>query len=285
MLVSMVARRIISGDRRRRMSVGVSIVICCIVENSSLVHPTPAAHSPCRQIHQPFVLMMSLGDETSSSSSAAAIPSERSQRKAAQRARKERTQIQANNNKATSQHPDAILKRHRQKDQQQSYGKNSRRKHNFAERANFLERSEKLNDEFNANLDGVRDNQLTNINIHPVENPYVRRTGDPNAEVAVVHPLHSQSVTKLEKSSTTEDVVKAIKRAQNYHDMHDIREIAHFLLEEVGEYFLAATLCLSSCGYHHPLLFSRIRWLYQISHSRTDIEDPSCHVSPLRRCT
>jgi hypothetical protein len=148
-----------------------------------------------------------------------------------------------------------------------------------------LEQSEKINDEFDANLDGVRDNKLTNINIHPVENPYGRKTDDSNAG-GVVHPLHSQLVAKLEKSSTTEDVVKAIKRAQNYHDMHDIREIAHFLLEEVGEYFFANTLCMPLYAYHHPLLFSRkFNWLYQTSHSRTDIEDPSCHVSPLRRCT
>jgi hypothetical protein len=178
--------------------------------------------------------MMSQDDETSSSPSAATTPSERSQRKAAERARKERTQIQANSNKATSQHPDAILKRHRLKEQQQSYGKNSRRKHNFAERANFLQQSEKINDEFDANLDAVRDNRLTNINIHPVENPYDQRAGDSNAGGAV-HPLHSMAVAKLDRSSTTEDVVTAIKRAQNYHDIHDIREIAHFLLEEVGE--------------------------------------------------
>lgn len=52
------------------------------------------------------------------------------------------------------------------------------------------------------------------------------------------HPLHSQAVKKLDISSTTADeVVKAIKRAQNLHDIHDIREIAHFLLEEVDMSF------------------------------------------------
>ena len=64
-----------------------------------------------------------------------------------------------------------------------------------------------------------------------VENPY-----DPTNGGAVVHPLHSTAVDKLDVSLTTaDDVVKAIKRAQNLHDLHDIREIAHFLLEEVGE--------------------------------------------------
>lgn len=37
--------------------------------------------------------------------------------------------------------------------------------------------------------------------------------------------------------TTAEDVVRAIKRAQNLHDLHDVREIAHFLLEEVGTLF------------------------------------------------
>ncbi|KAL3792203.1 hypothetical protein ACHAW5_004078 [Stephanodiscus triporus] len=248
MLVSMAAPRKINGDRRRRTSVGICIItIFCIGENSSLVHPTPVAHSSCCHNHRhaaltcggvssPFELMMSQDDETSSSPSAATTPSERSQRKAAQRARKERTQIQANSNKATSQHPDAVLKRHRLKEQQQSFVKNSRRKHNFAERANFLHQSEKINDEFDANLNAVRDNRLTNINIHPVENPYDQRTGDSN-DGGSVHPLHSMAVAKLDRSSTTEDVVTAIKRAQNYHDIHDIREIAHFLLEEVDVSF------------------------------------------------
>jgi len=152
--------------------------------------------------------------------------SKRSQRKAAKRAHKEEVQKWTNTNKANSQHPEAILKRERQRQPPQ---KNSRRKHNFADRAQFLQESENKNDEFDANLDGLRENQLTNTNIHPVENPY-----DHDGDGPVVHPLHSKAVDKLDVSSTTADeVVKAIKRAQNLHDIHDIREIAHFLLEEV----------------------------------------------------
>jgi hypothetical protein len=240
------APRNMSGDLRRRISVGIFIAICCIVENSSLVHPKPtscdlrrhAAALTCGGVSS-FVSMMSQDGEGSSSSSTASTPSERSQRKAAQRARKERTQTQANSNKSTSQHPDAVLKRHRQKEQQRAYGKNSRRRHNFEERSEFLQQSEKINDEFDTNLDGARVNQLTNM---AIEKHHGQRTGDSNPGEAVIHPLHSSAVTKLEKSSTTEDVVKAIKRAQNYHDMHDIREIAHFLLDEVGEYNIIRSL-------------------------------------------
>lgn len=247
----MTAPRKMSGDLRRRISVAIFIAICCIVENSSLVHPTPTAHSSCGHNRRAltcggissFVSMMSQDGEASSSSSAAAKPSERSQRKAAQRARKERTQTQTDSNKATSRHPDAILKRHRQKEQQQAYGKNSRRRHNFEERSEFLQQSEKSYDEFDTNLDGARVNQLTNM---AIDKHHGQGTGTANPGEAVIHPLHSSVVTKLEKSSTTEDVVRAIKRAQNYHDMHDIREIANFLLDEVGEYFIRPLVAAQS---------------------------------------
>ncbi len=177
---------------------------------------------------------MSASDELSPSSKDSATNplSERSQRKAAQRARKQINQGQVKINKSTSQHPDAIIKRKIQKEQRQSSGAGTtRRKHNFSQRANFLHESEMPNDDFDFDLDGLRGNQLTNTNIHPVENPYDHTNNHP-----VVHPLHSTRVEKLDTLTTTaDDVVMAIKRAQNYHDMHDIREIAHFLLEEVGE--------------------------------------------------
>jgi len=158
-------------------------------------------------------------------------PSKRSQRKASQRARKQR-QRGPTGNKATSQHPEAVLKRQLRKGPPQ---KSNRRKHNFADRAGFLQESETEDDEFDADLDGLRDNRLTNINIHPVENPYDNANGDDGEGGApVVHPLHSTRVDRLDVSKTTaEEVVKAIKRAQNLHDVHDVREIAHFLLEEV----------------------------------------------------
>jgi hypothetical protein len=240
--------------RRGRTSKGLSIIALTttamlrIGDVSSMLHPSPTAPhcivAYVQRLHhvslayernrRSMVLMMSDSDELSSSSTASATnpPSERSQRKAAQRARKQSNQGQVNINKLTSQHPDAILKRKLQKDPRQSSGAGpTRRKHNFAQRVNFLHESEKPNDDFDADLDGLRSNQLTNTNIHPVENPYDHTNNHP-----MVHPLHSTKVEKLDTLSTTaDDVVKAIKRAQNYHDIHDIREIAHFLLEEVGE--------------------------------------------------
>jgi len=222
----------VGGRHRRRVSVGIPIIIAfCIAENSSLVYPAiPATRStsyyshrqddalPYRRISPLFVLMMSSQDDDSEASpssfgvtTTAVSQSERSQRKAAQRDRKVRTsQTRVNsNNKATSQHPDAILKRNRQRKDQRQQQQN-RRRHNCAERANYLQQNETM----------LNDGENRSIIID---------------DFTSVRPLHSVAVTKLDKLSTTEDVVKAIKRAQNYHDMHDIREIATFLLEEVGE--------------------------------------------------
>ena len=49
--------------------------------------------------------------------------------------------------------------------------------------------------------------------------------------------LHSTAISKLTASSTADDVVRAIKRAQNLHDVHDIENIENFLLEECDETF------------------------------------------------
>ena len=49
--------------------------------------------------------------------------------------------------------------------------------------------------------------------------------------------LHSTAISALTKSSTADDVLRAIKRAQNLHDEHDIRNIEKFLLEEVDDHF------------------------------------------------
>jgi hypothetical protein len=46
--------------------------------------------------------------------------------------------------------------------------------------------------------------------------------------------LHSNNISELTPSSTADDVIKAIKRAQNKHDEHDIRIIAKFLIQDVG---------------------------------------------------
>ena len=52
------------------------------------------------------------------------------------------------------------------------------------------------------------------------------------------YDLHSNRVSKLSKDdSTAEDVIKAIKRAQNLHDVHDIRAVELFLLEEAPKTF------------------------------------------------
>jgi hypothetical protein len=221
------------------------------VDVSSLVYPSPSIikrnllysthhRSPLTYIRNNMSSQLMLSqdaDEPSATSASVKSPSKRAQRKAAQRTKKQHEQKRSISNKATSQHPEAIVKRLKQKQPPQPR-KNNRRKHNFAERAQFLLESEKKDDEFDTTLDGLRDNQLTNINIHPVENPYEHNNDEDGGE-PVIHPLHSTNVDKLDVLSTTADeVVKAIKRAQNLHDLHDIREIAHFLLEDVGEYMI-----------------------------------------------
>lgn len=51
------------------------------------------------------------------------------------------------------------------------------------------------------------------------------------------YDLHSTAISKLTKESTLDDVTRAIKRAQNTHDIHDIRHIENFLIDEVDEHF------------------------------------------------
>jgi len=46
------------------------------------------------------------------------------------------------------------------------------------------------------------------------------------------YKLHSTAVSQLTHSSTADDVIKAIKRAQKNHDHHDLRVIANFLIDE-----------------------------------------------------
>lgn len=58
-----------------------------------------------------------------------------------------------------------------------------------------------------------------------------------NNNRAKEYRLHSTAISKLTASSTADDVVKAIKRAQNLHDVHDIKNIENFLLEECDETF------------------------------------------------
>jgi len=50
------------------------------------------------------------------------------------------------------------------------------------------------------------------------------------------YDLHSTELPRLTKDgSTADEVMRAIKRAQNLHDAHDLRNIERFLLEEVDE--------------------------------------------------
>mmetsp|Transcript_16462 Transcript_16462/g.25120 ORF Transcript_16462/g.25120 Transcript_16462/m.25120 type:complete len:583 (+) Transcript_16462:82-1830(+) len=51
------------------------------------------------------------------------------------------------------------------------------------------------------------------------------------------YDLHSKSISSLNIDSSADDVLKAIKRAQNLHDVHDIRAIEHFLLEKAPPNF------------------------------------------------
>ncbi|GKY92418.1 hypothetical protein MPSEU_000212400 [Mayamaea pseudoterrestris] len=51
------------------------------------------------------------------------------------------------------------------------------------------------------------------------------------------YSLHSNAVSQLDINSTAENVVRAIKRAQNLHDSHDMAQIARFLLEQTDATF------------------------------------------------
>lgn len=51
------------------------------------------------------------------------------------------------------------------------------------------------------------------------------------------YDLHSTAVAKLNDQSSAEDVMRAIKRAQNLHDAHDIQAIESFILEQTDSSF------------------------------------------------
>lgn len=182
----------------------------------------------------------------------AAGTSKRSQRKAAQRVKKERlakqTQSSNNKNKVTSQHPEAILKRQKLQSggSNVSHTSNKRRNHNFAQRAEYLSGGNDTGFETNE-LDSLT--LLTTTHTHHPDTNTNNNTGGNNNNIQY-HQLHSQHVSKLDASTKPDDVVKAIKRAQNLHDEHDIVEIAHFLLEEVGE----SSFFLSSHTHTHMVI-------------------------------
>ena len=292
-----------------------SFLIPCRQNHHKLTHHPPKARKSSSLLLPPTTVVLLSAEksnedlsetESTAAVSAAAGTSKRSQRKAAERVKKQRQQQKVAS--STSLHPEAILKRQQQR-QQQHHGDNKRRHHNFAQRKDYL-------------TEGSEDDPINDELDHHYR---LLTTADSNNDNAITghhhnynhHQLHSQAVSKLDASTKPDEVVKAIKRAQNLHDVHDIVEIAHFLLEEVGEFFFSFSLLLrvvsffwtmsilhaikllvavisnyeSLCRIYFVLcliltLFpahARINGfiiLYQINHSPTDIEDHSSPVSP-----
>lgn len=149
----------------------------------------------------------------------------RSERKALDRAKRNRKKVRDDKMKARSDHPEAVVKHEKlvtklKTTASSSYAPvapmgpgtahhparegslhyNSRRRHNYADREDALDDED----------DATNEREF---------------------------PLNSNAVDVLGESSTADDVVKAIKRAQNLHDVHDIRSIERFLIEEVDETF------------------------------------------------
>mmetsp|Transcript_5184 Transcript_5184/g.7912 ORF Transcript_5184/g.7912 Transcript_5184/m.7912 type:complete len:722 (-) Transcript_5184:118-2283(-) len=194
-----------------------------------IVLPSPSPLPITSEDGQRSLLYQSPQSQDGNAATAAAAgTSKRAQRKAAQRAKKQRQQTQTskNINKVTSQHPEAIIKRQKQ---QNGNNNGKRRNHNFAQRAEYLSEGTDEQFGFNDNLD-----QLTLTTIPKTQGD---TTIEDKANNIQFHQLHSQRVSKLDGETTADDVVKAIKRAQNLHDEHDVVEIAHFLLEEVDQSF------------------------------------------------
>lgn len=92
------------------------------------------------------------------------------------------------------------------------------------------------------------------------------------------YELHSQAVSRLTSDSTADDVLRAIKRAQNLHDAEDIRTIEKFLLEEVDEHF--------AFGYRGALL-SRLAVAalhmnnHDLARTAIDVRRSECRASML----
>ena len=88
------------------------------------------------------------------------------------------------------------------------------------------------------------------------------------------YDLHSTAVSSLNKdTSSADDVMKAIKRAQNLHDIHDIRAIKRFLLEEVDDGFafgykgsLLARLAVAALHMGHHGLASQAMQERKVNH-------------------
>jgi GTP-binding protein len=52
-----------------------------------------------------------------------------------------------------------------------------------------------------------------------------------------IYPLHSTAISQLDIHSTADSVMRAIKRAQNLHDGHDLMQIERFLFEQTDATF------------------------------------------------
>jgi hypothetical protein len=156
------------------------------------------------QIKRPLLFTIGREDSDEPQVISSQPPSKRAAKKAAERAKKAKQEAQGNKS-SSSMHPEAILKRQQQK--------GHKRKHNFSNRQNLLS----TDDDIASPLD--RSSLTLSIRNRNVKS----------------HDLHSENVQKLDDNTSAEEVVKAIKRAQNLHDLHDVVEIAHFLIEEVGE--------------------------------------------------
>jgi hypothetical protein len=63
-----------------------------------------------------------------------------------------------------------------------------------------------------------------------------KRSPTPSDRVQT-YSLHSNAISQLNINSTADNVVRAIKRAQNLHDSHDMKQIARFLLEQTDSTF------------------------------------------------
>lgn len=56
-------------------------------------------------------------------------------------------------------------------------------------------------------------------------------------QVKPKYRLHSNNISELTPNSTADEVMRAIKRAQNRHDRHDLQIVSKFLIGEVDEGF------------------------------------------------
>jgi hypothetical protein len=76
------------------------------------------------------------------------------------------------------------------------------------------------------------ENKLSRPERKALERQKKQRQQNPRKKIKTKYNLNSGAVSALTEKSNAEDVIKAIKRAQNTHDRHDLRVIADFLIDE-----------------------------------------------------